>query len=62
MKADLPTCQLKDKCFAKAPESRKCMILIETGPTCSFCKEFRDITNGREYPFKRKGDTNGQEP
>ena len=46
---------MKKKCFGKAPESRKCQILIETGPECSFCKEFRDITNGVQYPFKPKG-------
>ena len=55
MKTNLPTCQIKKKCFGKAPESRKCQILIETGPECSFCKEFRDITNGVQYPFKPKG-------
>lgn len=54
MKGNYPTCQLTAKCFAKAPESRKCQILIETGPTCSFCKEFRDITNGVEYPMKQR--------
>lgn len=54
MKAGLPTCQLTAKCFAKEPDSRKCQILTSTGPTCSFCKEFRDITNGKEYPLKVK--------
>ena len=58
-KQKLPTCKIKKKCFGKRMDSNKCQILTETAPTCSFCKEFRDVTNGRLYPNKYKGDTHG---
>ena len=52
---DLPECDEMRACFGKSKSGKRCRILTETyqDGKCPFCKEKRDITDGKYYPYQK---------